>query len=329
MNFKISKKNKDRIESSRREIKDILEGKDQRLLLIVGPCSAWPNNAVVQYGKLLSKINKEVDKKLKIVLRLYTQKPRTISGWNGPLAQPDPYQNPDFKKGIAYCHELMSALLNMDLALADEMLFLKPSLSLIGYLSWTVIGARSSEDQEHRNFASRFDIPFGIKNPTSGSIEKGIESVMAAQSSQLDTVFYSNARTRGNDYAHLVLRGGANGSNINENCIRGAIKLMLKNNIKNPSIIIDVSHDNCLVENKKSINKQIDNIDDAFVLLKKNYFQKYIKGFMLESFIKEGRQDVKKIKKMDLDMDGLSISDSCLSWSKTQELIYKIANFIK
>src|SRR3989344_2076509 len=156
-------------------------GRDNRLLFIVGPCSAWPDTAVLEYAKRLKKLSDELKDKLKIVMRVYIQKPRTIKGWMGPVNQPDPHKPPDIGAGIEYCRELMVKIVEMGLPIADEALFTHNSKGFAELLSWIAIGARSVEDQEHRIFASGLKCPVGMKNSTSGSIEVAINGIVSAQ----------------------------------------------------------------------------------------------------------------------------------------------------
>ena len=139
-----------RVEQDRKEISNILSGKDDRKILIVGPCSAWPDTDVVEYAKKLKKVSDRVSDKLKIVLRIYTQKPRTTVGWTGPLSQPDPFAEPDYEAGILYCRKMMLDVLAIGLPIADEALFTHNDGYFVDLISWIAIGARSTEDQEHR-----------------------------------------------------------------------------------------------------------------------------------------------------------------------------------
>lgn len=327
MKFLLSEKNRKEIIKDRKEIEKILAGKDRRMILIAGPCSAWPSSAVIEYAERLKKVSDEVEPFLKIILRVYTQKPRTIAGWNGPLIEPDPFKSPNLEKGMQYVSNLMNKILEIGLPIADEALFLEPSMKLSKYLSWAAIGARSSEDQEHRGFASGLNLPVGIKNPTSGSIRSGVESVLAVQFSQISLLYSAKKRTVGNPLAHLVLRGGKDENNSGKSDLETAVRLLKENKIKNPSIIIDASHGNCVRKKMKNHNLQIENIRKVLKLIKNNPdLQKYIKGFMVESFLKDGSQD---LRKKNIDKDGLSITDPCLSWDKTKDLIFEIAQDIK
>lgn len=324
--FRPSKKAAERIERDRKEIRDILDGKDDRLLVVVGPCSAWPEEAVFEYAKRLSSLADEVSGRLKIVMRVYTQKPRTVDGWNGLLVQPDPFSGPDVKDGLRRAVMLMDGVVMLGLPVADEALILGPSLVLSQWLSWTAIGARSSEDQEHRAYASGIGIPVGMKHPTSGSIEVGINGVVAARSSLFSPLFSTDSFTAGNQYAHLVLRGGATGPNYGTDCIRDAGRLMREKGIGIPSILVDASHDNAVLGGRKDPKRQADVIRAVLGGLAADVEARgYFRGFMLESFLESGNQDLKKCTEETVDRSGCSVTDPCLSWEETVLLLRDMA----
>ena len=316
-----------RIAKDRWEIQNILSGKDDRKLIVVGPCSAWPEGAVLDYAKRLLAINERVKHKLKIVMRAYIQKPRTVRGWSGPLNQPDLLTIPDIEAGMRYVRSLMVKIVEMGLPIADEALFTHNSQGFLELLSWVAIGARSSEDQEHRVFASMLDCAVGIKNPTSGSVRIGINGVVAAQHPHTAVFDGYEVETSGNDFAHLVLRGGIGGPNYSVDYLGEAVSYIQDNMVKNPAIIIDVSHDNSIINGKKDYRVQAKIILDIVHNLK-SYpeYETLVKGFMLESFIKDGRQDVTDASSYDaIDMSGLSITDACLGWEQTEELLLALA----
>jgi 3-deoxy-7-phosphoheptulonate synthase len=308
----------------RNEIKDILAGRDNRLLLIVGPCSAWPYDAVLKYAECLVKLNEQYKAKVKLVMRVYIQKPRTIKGWTGPVNQPDPLLPADIAKGIIYARNLMVKVVEMGLPIADEALFTHNARGFLELLSWVAIGARSTEDQEHRIFASSIDCPVGMKNPTHGSLKIGVNGILAAQHPHVVVFDGYEVETDGNPFAHLVLRGGDGKPNYSIADITEAAKYIKAGDVANPSIIVDVSHDNCLVDGKKDYNAQssivlqvLDSLEQAPEL------KPLIKGFMLESFIKPGNQNAETANP--IDMGGLSITDPCLGWDETEQLIKEIA----
>jgi 3-deoxy-7-phosphoheptulonate synthase len=214
----------------------------------------------------------------------------------------------------------------MGLPIADEALFTHNEKGFLELLAWVAIGARSAEDQEHRIFASATDCAVGLKNPTHGSLVVGVNSIVAAQSPHVAVFDGYEVQTFGNSHAHLVLRGSNFEPNYSVAHLEEVKQHMEKQKIQNPAIIIDASHDNCLVNGKKDHRLQpsiifsvLDSIEDRPAL------KKLVKGFMVESFIKEGNQIVDSEKPEQLDLSGLSITDPCLSWEQTEVLLEKLA----
>ena len=323
----LAETSRQKIAQDRQEIKNILAGQDPRLLIIVGPCSAWPKEAVMDYARRLADLNKKVSSSLKLVMRCYIQKPRTTKGWTGPVNQPNPLAPPDIEAGIRYAREMMVRVVDMGLPIADEALFTHNAKGFIELLSWVAIGARSAEDQEHRIFASALDCAVGMKNPTHGALSIGVNSIVAAQHQHVAVFDGDEVQTHGNPYAHLVLRGGDNAPNYTIPHLEEVKRCMESHDIKNPAIIVDVSHDNCLFNGKKDTTRQPDIISDILDSLKNRPdLRKLVKGFMIESFIKEGNQKVDETTRAEaIDRGGLSITDSCLSWERTEETLLKLA----
>jgi len=315
------------IEEDRGQVKDILSGRDTRLLMIVGPCSAWPKEAVLKYANKLAGLNAKVKDALKIVMRVYIQKPRTTKGWTGPINQPDPLGKPDIEAGIEYTRDMMIKVINMGLPIADEALFTHNAKGFIELLSWVAIGARSSEDQEHRIFASGIDCPVGLKNPTHGSLVVGVNSVVAAQYKHVAVLDGYEVQTHGNDYAHLVLRGSNNHPNYSIKHLEEVKNNMQMHEIKNPAVMIDASHDNSIIEGKKDYRSQPKIILEVLQnLTERPDLKKLVKGFMLESFLKAGNQKLDSKNPTAIDNEGLSITDPCLGWEQTEEILLKIAS---
>lgn len=314
------------VEKDQEEIKNILSGKDHRLIVIVGPCSAWPAAAVLEYAKKLKVLNQEVSDSLKLVLRTYIQKPRTAKGWTGPVNQPDPFAEPDIERGIAYARNLMVRVIELGLPIADEALFTHNARGFIELLSWVAIGARSTEDQEHRIFASAVECAVGMKNPTSGDLEIGVNSIIAAQHPHTAVFNGYQVETPGNMFAHLVLRGGVDGPNYNPDSLKKAKTLLEKNSIVHPSIIIDASHDNCKLQGKKDPLLQPDIVTEVMKTLEENPdLRAVVKGFMMESFLKSGCQKIDSKTPETVDMEGLSITDPCIGWQETEQCIRQLA----
>ncbi|MCA9459358.1 MAG: 3-deoxy-7-phosphoheptulonate synthase [Nanoarchaeota archaeon] len=328
LKYPLNQEDKNQIETDRKAIENIIEGKDKRKILIIGPCSAWPNVSVVKYAKELQKLNEKYSDKIKIVMRVYTQKPRTNLGWTGPANQPNPFENPDIEEGIIYCRKMIIKIIKLGLPIADEALFTHNEGYLSDLLSWIAIGARSSEDQEHRIYASMINHPVGLKNPSSANLNIAINSVIAAQNSHVFLLNGKQIKSSGNKHAHLVLRGGNGKSNINLNDLQNTCDIINEAKLSFPSIIIDVSHDNSidLSTGKKEPLKQTEVILKTLEHLN-NYPQlnKTIKGFMVESFIKTGNQNLNNFKNIEqLDLNGLSITDACIGLEETKKLIKNI-----
>ncbi len=324
--FPLSVKAQEKVMLDVREVQNILSGKDNRLLIIVGPCSAWPKEAVLVYAQKLLLLSEKIKDKIKLVMRVYIQKPRTTKGWLGPVNQPDPFLEADIAKGVKYTREMMVQILELGLPIADEALFTHNAKGFLELLSWVAIGARSSEDQEHRIFASAIDCAVGIKNPTHGSIEVGVNSIVAAQFPHVAVFDGNEVQTHGNPFAHLVLRGGNGGPNYSNTHLKEALLQMEKHNIKNQSVIIDCSHDNCVVDGKKDPKKQAEIALGVLKNISKEpNLKNLVKGFMLESFLKAGSQKLDINNPESLDKGGLSITDPCLGFEETEKLLLDLA----
>jgi len=193
-------------------------------------------------------------------------------------------------------------------------------------LSWVAIGARSVEDQEHRIFASSIECAVGMKNSTTGEIEPAVNGIVAAQSKHMAVFLGYQVETLGNKHAHLVLRGGLGGPNYDLEHLRQAKELMDKNEVDNPAVIIDCSHDNCRLNGDKDYRRQMAVASEALDSLSDQpELKKLVKGFMLESFIQGGNQNADKLTSETINRDGLSITDPCLSWEDTEKLILEMS----
>ena len=301
----------------------VIRGETDKLLVIVGPCSAHESEPVLDYVERLGRLNEKVKDRVVIVPRIYTNKPRTKGvGYKGMFTQPDPRSKEDILKGILTIRRLhIDAIGASGLSAADEMLYPENYAYLEDLLTYIAVGARSSENQMHRLVASGIDLPVGIKNPMSGSVPVLINSIYAAQSP--GQVFkYQNyqVRTTGNELAHAVLRGAVDGygndiPNFHYETVMKVVEGYSRTGLKNPAIIIDTNHSN----SGKQFKQQIRIVEE--VLNNRLYdkdFKQYVKGFMIESFIEEGNQ------KEDV-VYGKSITDPCLGWADTERLILDIA----
>lgn len=310
----------------RHQIKSILKNEDSRFILIIGPCSAWPSQAVLNYAKRLKTLIDEYEQILKIVLRVYIHKPRSSVGWAGPVSQPDLFASPDFEAGLVYCSEMLTQIAPLDIPIASELLFPHHQENFLDLLSWAAIGARSSENPEHRILASRLNLPVGLKNPTNGAVEAGINSVVAAQSEHDCILDQYHVRTLGNEWAHLVLRGGINSPNYSLQHLNLVYEKMRLQNVKHPAVLIDASHDNCLLNGIKQYQTQPNIIYGIIENLFVNpHLQSVVKGFMVESFIERGNQS---IESQSLNLNGLSITDPCLGWDETEEFIHRFSQLL-
>lgn len=302
----------------------VIRGETDKLLVIVGPCSAHESKPVLDYVERLGRLNDRVKDRLVLVPRIYTNKPRTKGvGYKGMFTQPDPRSREDILKGILTIRKLhIDAIGASGLSAADEMLYPENYAYMEDLLTYIAVGARSSENQMHRLVASGIDLPVGIKNPMSGSVPVLLNSIYAAQSG--GQVFkYQNyqVRTTGNELAHAVLRGAVDGygndiPNFHYETVMKVIEGYSQTGLKNPAIIIDTNHSN----SGKQYKQQIRIVEE--VLGNRLYdkdFKKYVKGFMIESFIEEGCQ------KEDV-VYGKSITDPCLGWADTERLIFDIAD---
>ena len=306
-------------------ISDVITGKSDKLIIIVGPCSAHAEKPVLDYVERLGKLNDKVKDKLVIVPRIYTNKPRTKGvGYKGMCSQPDPTKSEDILKGIQTIRDLnIKAIEVSGLAAADEMLYPENYKYLDDLLSYVAVGARSSENQLHRLTSSGMDVAVGIKNPMSGSILVLLNSIYAAQSGQVFMLNGWQVKTDGNPLAHAILRGAVDGygndiPNFHYETVMQVIDGYAKSGLKNPAIIIDANHSN----SGKKFKEQIRICEEVMNnRLYSNDFKKNVKGFMIESFIEEGNQAEDKIY-------GKSITDPCLGWCDTERLLLDIANKI-
>lgn len=307
------------------EIRDVITGKSNKFLVIIGPCSADNEDSVCDYVNRLAKINDKVKDKLILIPRIYTNKPRTTGeGYKGIVHQPNPEKKPDFLAGLIAMRKMhIRAIEETGLTAADEMLYPENWMYVSDILSYVAIGARSVEDQQHRLTVSGFDIPAGMKNPTSGDISVMLNSVYAAQHPHSFIYRGFEVNTTGNELAHTVLRGANNkhGQSIPNYHYEDLIRLfeMYENmNLKNPACIIDSNHSN----SNKQFEQQIRIVKEVMHSRKLcSDIHKLVKGVMVESYIEEGSQ------KVGGGIYGKSITDPCLGWADTEKLIYTIADF--
>ena len=304
------------------EIKKVFEGNSDKLILVIGPCSADREDAVIDYIKRLKKVQDEVKDVIIIIPRIYTNKPRTSgSGYKGMLHQPNPLSDPDMLKGLIAIRKLhMRALEETHLSCSDEMLYPENHRYLSDLLSYVAVGARSVEDQEHRLTASGLDIPVGMKNPTSGDLSVMMNSINAAQHSHTFIYRGWEVVSQGNPASHAILRGyvdkrGVSHPNYHYEDLVLLSDLYKKSGLTNPGVIIDTNHAN----SGKQWFEQIRIAKEVLHSTRHNEdLKKLVKGLMIESYIEDGCQKVEE------GVYGKSITDPCLGWEKTEQLIMDI-----
>ncbi len=308
------------------EIKDIFEGKDKRFLLIIGPCSADNETAVLDYMERLAKIYPKVSDKLYIIPRVYTNKPRTIGvGYKGMLHQPDPEMEENLLSGIIAIREMHTRVVKeTGFTCAEEMLYPENHRYLSDLLAYVAIGARSVEDQGHRLLSSGLGIPVGMKNPTGGDISVMLNSIVAAQNPQRFVYRGWEVQTTGNPLTHSILRGyvdkfGRNIPNYHYEDLIHLSESYAERNLENPGIIVDTNHSN----SNKDYMQQIRIAKDVIYSMNHSAdVKKIVKGLMIESYIEDGAQKIGE------GVYGKSITDPCLGWEKTEKLIYEIAELL-
>ena len=307
-------------------IQDIFEGKDNRFLLVIGPCSADREDAVLEYMSRLMKVQEKVKEKIFMIPRVYTNKPRTKGvGYKGMLHQPNPQGEEDMLKGIIAIRGLHARVMEeTGFSCAEEMLYPDNHMYLSDLLSYVAIGARSVEDQQHRIVASGVGIPAGMKNPTSGDISIMMNSITAAQSRQKFLYRGWEVTTQGNPLAHAILRGfvdayGRTHSNYHYEDLRLLIDAYSESKLKNPAVIVDCNHANSGKKYLEQIRIAKDVIHSCHA---SDDIKKIVKGLMIESYLQDGCQPVSG------DEYGKSITDPCLGWEKTEKLIYELAELL-
>ena len=309
-----------------KSIEAILRGDDHRMMLIIGPCSADQEDSVIDYIERLIPVQEKVKDKVLIVPRIYTNKPRTTGdGYKGMLHQPDPSAKADLMRGIlATRHLHMRAIEQTGFACADEMLYPENYQYLDDVLAYVAVGARSVEDQQHRLVASLISAPVGMKNPTSGDYAVMLNAITAA--SHPHTFIYRGweVESNGNDYAHAVLRGytnkhGESQPNYHFEDLARLSEMYASRQVPYPAAVIDTNHAN----SNKNPFAQPRIITEIMYSMRHNPdVAKLVKGFMVESYIEDGRQEIGG------GVYGKSITDACLGWKKSEELIYEVADLV-
>jgi 3-deoxy-7-phosphoheptulonate synthase len=327
--FPMTAKATQTVVESRQEVKGILDGKDDRMLIITGPCSIISERQAIKYGELLAGLQEKVHKTIKLVMRVYFEKPRTNVGFKGLISDPHIDKRTfDIDEGLRKARKILIALNEMGVAVGTEILSQTAAERLSGLISWACIGARTTESQNHREWASAFSMPVGFKNGSDGNLDTAINAMLAASTPQ---VFVGNdpygvtsrVFSKGNQYCHIVLRGGKRPNfdtvSINEACD----KLSQHPNLLQ-SVIVDCSHKN----SRKDYHKQGEVFNHVLIqrLGHPNGFciepNPAIRGLMLESNIEEGTQPFVYGKSCKEDLNPfVSITDACIGWKETEEII--------
>ena len=306
--------------------KAIFEGKDDKLILIIGPCSADKDDSVIDYISRLRTVQEKVSDKILIIPRIYTNKPRTTGdGYKGMLHQPDPHKGSDMLKGVIAIRNLhLRAITETGFTCADEMLYPENYRYLSDLLSYVAIGARSVENQKHRLTASGLDIPVGMKNPTSGDISIMMNSITAGQHSHTFIYRGWEVESQGNPLSHAILRGyvnkhGQSMPNYHYEDLIHLAETYADSGLKNPAVIIDTNHAN---SGKKWMEQPRIAKEVLHSCRHSNDVKNLVKGLMIESYIEDGAQNPSEC------IYGKSITDPCLGWEKTERLIYDLADVL-
>ncbi|KAI8984532.1 3-deoxy-7-phosphoheptulonate synthase [Mycotypha africana] len=325
--FPVSEQAKETITRARQEISNILHKKDDRLFVIVGPCSIHDTLAAKDYAKLLLTAKKKLENELVIIMRAYFEKPRTTTGWKGLINDPDIDESFDINKGLRIGRGLLTELTDMGIPVSVELLDTISPQYMADLISWGAIGARTTESQLHRELASGVSFPVGFKNGTDGNLRIAIDGIAAASQPHHflglnSTGVVCITHTTGNADCHIILRGGNHGPNYESPYVQEAKKLLIKSGLKNPAIMVDCSHGNSQKNHKnqplvaRSIAEQISKGEDALV------------GVMLESHLEEGKQSVPLDGPCALKY-GVSITDSCIHWKDTELVLEELAEAVR
>ena len=322
--FPVTEEIKEIKEKRDQEIKDVFTGKDSRFLLIIGPCSADREDAVLDYMTRLAKVQEKVKDKILMIPRVYTNKPRTKGiGYKGMLHQPDLNKEEDMLAGIISIRQLHTDVVKeTGFTCAEEMLYPENHAYLSDLLSYVAVGARSVEDQQHRIVASGIGIPAGMKNPTGGDVSVMMNSITAAQSPQTFIYRGWEVETTGNPLAHAILRGyvdkfGRSHPNYHYEDLENLLEEYHKTKLTNPAVIVDCNHNN----SGKQFAEQIRIAKDVMHSRRhSDEIKGLVKGLMIESYLVDGNQ------KPGGDVYGQSITDACLGWDKSEKLILDLAD---
>ena len=312
------------VATTRQQIYDVLDGKDDRLVVIIGPCSIHDTVAAHEYADRLRKLMQELDNELIIVMRVYFEKPRTTVGWKGLINDPDLDGSFHINKGVRKARELLLSLAEKGVPAGHEYLDLISPQYISDLVSWGAIGARTTESQGHRELASGLSCPVGFKNGTDGGVQVAIDAMRAAQGSHhfISITLQGHSAiftTAGNEYSHVILRGGSDRPNYDRVSV-AAVTEKLESSGLNPRLMVDTSHAN----SQKQYHKQVEVCRDIIHQIKTG--QDNIFGLMIESHLFEGRQDFKAGAELNY---GQSITDACIGWEDSEMLLHELADAVK
>ena len=324
--YPVTAKVSETVDRKRAEVNAVFTGKDNRIALIIGPCSADNEDAVIDYISRLIPVQDKVKDKILIIPRIYTNKPRTTGeGYKGLLHQPDPNGKPDMYKGLIATRSIhMRAVAETGFVCADEMLYPENYKYLDDILGYVAVGARSVENQQHRLTASGVEVPVGMKNPTSGEMDVMMNAIVCAQKKHTFIYRGWEVHSQGNPLAHAILRGSTSrhGNTHPNYHYEDLIRLCDeydKRDLENPGVIVDTNHSN---SGKKPLEQPRIVKDVLHSARYDERIRKMLKGFMIESYIEDGAQ------KIGDGVYGKSITDPCLGWEKTETLIYEVADLL-
>ncbi|MBN2640113.1 MAG: 3-deoxy-7-phosphoheptulonate synthase [Victivallales bacterium] len=299
----------------RNQIKRILDRQEKKLMIITGPCSIHSEKSALEYGRRLLALQKKVGDKIFLIMRAYFEKPRTTVGWKGMMYDPDLNNSYNIEKGLREARKIFRELVMMGLPTATEILEPIIPQYIADLVSWTAIGARTTESQTHRQLTSGLSMPIGFKNATDGNVHVAVNAITSSASKHAfigitDLGKISIFKSKGNKYGHVVLRGGNTMTNYSSECIAFTRIIMEKAGIT-PNIIVDCSHAN----SSKEPRKQLDVMQDVITQISNG--EDCIVGTMIESHIKEGSQSINS-KPVDPE---ISITDACIGWEDTEACI--------
>ena len=316
------------VRDSRQAIRDVLHGRDDRLLVITGPCSVHDPEAALEYARRLSAVNERLEDRLLIVMRVYFEKPRTTVGWKGLINDPDLDGTFNIRKGIRLARQVLWQVLGQGIPAATEWLDPITPQYLSDAVSWGAIGARNTESQVHRELASGMSMPMGFKNSTEGSVKAAVDSCLAAASEHhflsinLDGHVIA-AETRGNPDCHLILRGSSHGPNYDSESVRSALEAMHQAPLGPGAcrgLIVDAAHGNC----GKDPVREAQVVEELAERIAKG--EQGLSGIMMESFLEGGHQAPAPLDHL---VFGRSVTDACISWDRTEELLQILADAVQ